>query len=102
MALSLTAAPGTETVSPVRRAVGAGAVYALLLLLLPTLIRLLLFRFSFSLSAAVARAFSLSSTERLLGEFRAVSDLLLASLAMGATVLFIATGILVRCAPTVG
>ena len=86
----------------VRRAVGAGAVYALLLLLLPTLIRLLLFRFSFSLSAAVARAFSLPSTERLLGEFRSVSDLLLASLAMGATVLFIATGILVRCAPTVG
>ena len=85
-----------------RRSVGIGAVYALLLLVLPTLLRLLLFRFSYSLSAAVARAFSLSQTERLLGEFRAVSDLLLASLAMGATVLFIATGILVRCAPVLG
>ncbi len=85
-----------------RRSVGVGAVYALLLLVLPTLIRLLLFRFSYSLSAAVARAFSLSSTERLLGEFRAVSDLLLASLAMGAAVFFIAVGVLVRCAPSVG
>ena len=92
----------SASLSLVRRSVGIGAVYALLLLLLPTLIRLLLFRFSYSLSAAVARAFSLSQTERLLGEFRAVSDLLLASLAMGATVLFIAAGILVRCAPAVG
>ena len=83
-----------------RRSVGVGAVYALLLLLLPTLLRLLLFRFSFSLSAAVARAFSLSHTERLLGEFRGVFDLLLASLAMGASILFISVGILVRCAPS--
>ena len=90
------------SLSLLRRTVGVGAVYALLLLVLPTLIRLLLFRFSYSLSAAVARAFSLPSTERLLGEFRAVSDLLLASLAMGATVFFISTGILVRCAPSVG
>ena len=85
-----------------RRSVGVGAVYALLLLVLPTLIRLLFLRFSYSLSAAVARVFSLSSTERLLGEFRAVSDLLLASLAMGTTVFFISTGVLVRCAPSVG
>ena len=90
------------SLSLLRRSVGVGAVYALLLLLLPTLVRLLLFRFSYSLSAAVARAFSLSQTERLLGEFRGVFDLLLASLAMGATVLFIAVGILVRCAPSCG
>ena len=88
------------SLSLLRRSVGVGAVYALLLLVLPTLIRLLLFRFSYSLSAAVARAFSLSSTERLLGEFRAVSDLLLASLAMGAATLFISVGVLVRCAPS--
>ena len=92
----------TGSLSLLRRAVGIGAVYALLLLLIPTLIRLLLIRFSFSLSAAVARAFSLSSTERLLGEFRAVSDLLLASLAMGTAVFFIATGVLVRCVPSAG
>lgn len=90
------------SLSLVRRSVGAGAVYALLLFVLPTLVRLLLFRFSYSLSAAVARIFSLSSTERLLGEFRAVSDLLLAALAMGSAILFIATGVLVRCAPNVG
>ena len=83
-----------------RKTVGVGAVYALLVLLLPTLVRLLLFRFSFSLSAAVARIFSLSSTERLLGDFRSVSDLLLASLAMGATMLFVAVGVLLRCAPS--
>lgn len=92
----------TGSLALLRRSIGVGAVYAMLLLLLPTLIRLLLFRFSYSLSAAVARAFSLSSTERLLGEFRAVSDLLLASLAMGTAVLFIATGVLVRCAPGAG
>ncbi|MBO6020432.1 MAG: hypothetical protein J6P88_04510 [Clostridia bacterium] len=90
------------SLSLLRRSVGVGAVYALLLLVLPTLIRLLLFRFSYSLSAAVARIFSLSSTERLLGEFRAVSDLLLASLSMGAAVFFISVGVLVRCAPAAG
>ena len=90
----------TGSLSLLRRSVGVGAVYALLLLVLPTLIRLLLFRFSYSLTGAVARAFSLSSTERLLGEFRAVFDLLLASLAMGATLFLISTGVLVRCVPT--
>ena len=88
------------SLSLLRRSVGVGAVYALLLLLLPTLIRLLLFRFSYSLSAAVARMFSLSQTERLLGEFRGVFDLLLASLAMGAAILLVSVGILVRCAPS--
>ena len=83
-----------------RRSVGVGAVYALLLLFLPTLLRLLFFRFSYSLTAAAARAFSLSTTERLLGEFRAVFDLLLASLAMGVTVFLVSTGVLVRCVPT--
>ena len=92
----------TDSLSLLRRSVGVGAVYALLLLVLPTLIRLLLFRFSYSLSAAVARIFSLSSTERLLGEFRAVSDLLLASLSMGSAIFFISVGVLVRCAPAVG
>lgn len=92
----------TGSLSLLRRSVGVGAVYALLLLVLPTLIRLLLFRFSYSLSAAVARIFSLSSTERLLGEFRAVSDLLLASLSMGSAIFFISVGVLVRCAPAVG
>lgn len=88
------------SLSLLRKTVGVGAVYALLLLLIPTLVRLLLFRFSFSLSAAAARIFSLSSTERLLGEFRSVSDLLLASLSMGATLLFVAVGVLLRCAPS--
>ena len=98
--VSGTLATVAGSLSLLRKTVGVGAVYALLVLLLPTLVRLLLFRFSFSLSAAVARIFSLSSTERLLGEFRSVSDLLLASLAMGATMLFVAVGVLLRCAPS--
>ncbi len=61
-----------------KKTVGVGAVAALLLLALPTLLYLLLARFSFSIAGAVAHLFGVTSIEKLLGEFRGIYDMLLA------------------------
>lgn len=61
-----------------KNTVGVGAVAALLLLALPTLLYLLLARFSFSIAGAVAHLFGVGALEKLLGEFRGIYDMLLA------------------------
>ncbi len=77
-----------------KNSIGVGAVAALLMLALPTLVYLLLARFSFSISAAAAHLLGAPSMERLLAEFRGVYDMLLAVGAISAVMFLISLSLM--------
>lgn len=100
---SISSSLGTVTASLtlLRKAVGVGGVAAILFLCLPTLAELLLTRFSFSIAGAVAHLFRSERAEKMLSEFRAVWDMMLAVAAFSTVMLLLSVAVFIKTGVTI-
>ncbi|MBQ8351151.1 MAG: hypothetical protein IJY20_03795 [Clostridia bacterium] len=92
----------SASLSLLKSTIGAVAVVALLLLILPTLIGLLLHRLFLSLAASVSTMLGSESAGKIFTDFRAIYDLAAATLAITTVLFLLIIGILTRCGLAIG
>lgn len=92
----------SASLSLLKSSVGAVAVAALLLLILPTLVSLLLHRLFLSLAASVSTMLGSEAAGKIFTDFRAIYDLATATLALTTVLFLLIIGILARCGLAIG
>lgn len=89
-------------ISYLRGTVGICAVLLLLLLLLPTLIRLLLFRLTWQLGASLADLLGCGSEKTFMEEFASLCGYLIAAVSICSSTVLLSVTLLIHCASAIG
>lgn len=85
-----------------RGTIGICALILLLLLLLPTLIRLLLYRLTWQLCASLADLLHCTGEKKLLDEIASLCGYLITAVSICSSVLLLAVSLLIHCASAIG